>query len=238
MIRHNKFQTLPSAPLSEPSSARLAAEAAFAPLASTPSASPAAVVVKRKRQLVMPDQEALALESTQESSFEAARGPRVFRVESPIVTSAIDKPSEGHPPLVRYSAENPDGVGSDRSNQSGRRVRKRRRAAPSPVTVILPAASDTGPGNDQDVASRPEEASAEGASPENLSFTRLPTRKTSHVASMTADKSGSRYLAVMAEIAELRREAEVARKAEAAEAIRWIKRAMAKYGLSRHDLAL
>jgi len=186
----------------------------------------------------MSGQEALALESTEESSFEAVRGPRVFRVESPIVTSVIDKPSEGHPLLVGHSAENADGVGSDHSNQSARRVRKRRRAPPSPVSVILPAAPDRGPLDEQNVASRPKEASVEGASPEILSSTRLPTRKTSHVASMTADKSGSRYLAIMAEIGELRRQAEVARKAEAAEAIRWIKRAMAKYGLSTHDLEL
>jgi hypothetical protein len=55
---------------------------------------------------------------------------------------------------------------------------------------------------------------------------------------VTRDGAPSRYRALRAEIEALRQRAEAVRKVEAAQAVRWIKRAIADYGLSARDLGL
>jgi len=197
----------------DPSRARLAAEAAFAkrPVTSVSEAGPRVVVVKRKRAVV-PDPAGHFIEAEVPAPLAEARAPRVFRVDAPIVAS--DPAVEGAEQLV-------EGASRDFAEAAGPQKKRRRRTLHGEVTIVRPA--------DPQVPVESEPAARRTLGPAQDFDLGIPT----------SDRDApSRYQALIAEIDELKGRAEAAKSIEAARAVRWIKRAIATYGLSASDIGL
>lgn len=119
---------LPDALLPAPTSAaRRAAEAAFAPLPRKTDAPPAQVTVRRRR--AGPAAPEPATDDRAGAPEEAARSPRVFRVDTPVAPAAADTAAAA-PAAAPMPAPRP---------RSRRRSPDRR---PSPVVVVVPPAEE------------------------------------------------------------------------------------------------
>jgi hypothetical protein len=225
-----------------PISARQALEAAFTASGPTNTGSssptrairaPAVVVVKRRRTLEPAaafrevaahsprvDQTAAPEESRHIDSA-GERTPRVFRLEqSPEPAVAAQ---ESQLPAISDNGLVPTadaGISSDLDIEplptvSARRPRRR----PSTVTVTSFVSAG-------DVA-----RSGHATKPQDLdSLTFLPPARSGPLRSA--------YQALQLEIARLKKEAEAARKTEAAQAVAWIKKAIQAYGVTACDLGL
>jgi hypothetical protein len=212
-IAHPFIDTEPS----ESSQARQAAEAAFKPRPQQNNGGPV-VVVKRRRPVENATGHLAQSEELAQPDDEA-RVPRVFRVEevAAVPSERRDAPS---PPLEKRDPPG-DGSGNDGSaSLPASPTRRRRRSIHGKVTIIRPDRSDRG----LDARQAPDESTEPGHVGRTLVF-------------VDADVS-ARYEAVTAEIEKLKRQAVALKKAEAAKAVRWIRRAISDYGLTERDLGL
>ena len=201
---------------SELSPARQAAEAAFAQRHHASREAPL-VVVKRRR---------LIGEATERDSSSGparvtddARKARVFRVDSVLVVQdQQDSPSQAQPEDPNLPAV----AAGDSMRTSA--TRPRRRTPHGKVTVIRP---EPPPAIPRSTPRAPEALS--GSSGRRAGGPHPPILDVGAVA---------RYEAVMADIEVLKRQAAKLRKAEAVRAVRWIREAMADYGITVRDLGL
>jgi hypothetical protein len=108
---------------------------------------------------------------------------------------------------------NGDGDGDEPNGSATPRRRRRSRVQRGEVTIIRPAPAASG---------RPSEDDAQD-------FLDFP---------FDARLALQGYRALMDQVEELQQQALAVKKAEAAEAVRWIKRAIAEYGLSASELGL
>jgi hypothetical protein len=211
---------------SDPSQARLIAEAAFVqrPSVSAANAGPNVVVIKRKKAIAVPGVGDAVIAGS-DGLVEETRTPRVFRVETPILGSMQD---------VDVSASD---VGA--SPAPPVHLKPKRRRTPRPVVTIIhppdppaPLAIDRQAPAEADVLVEklrhlePSLASLHAAQSLDVDLSRLGRR------------ASTRHHALRARIERLNKLAEVARKTEAARAVHWIKRAIITYGLEKEDLGL
>jgi hypothetical protein len=243
--------------------ARRELEAAFHPArepASPPAGAPhdgqhsaGVVVIKRKRAVLAPidassgrgDHSDPAQATDNDRTQEAeVRAPRVFRLEAVAhVDTQDDTPGAGANVLV---------PNDDRSAVEAQVLdslpaiptrRPRRRAAPAVVTFV------SAPGA-QEVSCNAEAALATDQRLDALlqrlhrlehTVARIREARSLDVlgdASRQARPHGNRYPSLRSSIEALMQKAEIARRVEAARAVRWIKREMARYGLTRKDVGL
>ncbi len=217
-----------------PSAARLAAEAFFAPApgSSSETAEPAVLVKKSKLEEPSP-----AVSGEMPEPAEPPREPRVFRLSAP--AAAADQ-ATAEAPVTLGTVEPVAAVTESQSSEkllpAPRAVirRRKRRALHGEVTITRPAAPEP------TVAAAPV-AEAVGA-PEELRAA-LPAPAPRHqraapgkTASVeTASHEWPRYLEMRRQLLALQAEARAARAREAQEALVWIKRAIAEYGLTAAD---
>ena len=219
-VQHRSSPKADSVDLSD---ARIAAEAMFEKR-STPRelVGGPVVVVKRKRAIAASDDD--DDEAGDDSrQAENARLPRVYRIEhessptvpelsvSPAGEQAFDAPGSGHG----------DATPSTGAHQSSRRRRTKKHGT---VTVIRPA--EFGESNESNetlsAASVPESAA------DQFAFDIVALRQ----------RTLAGLKSISAELQSLERKAEAVRKSEAASAVRWIRKAIAKYGFKSSDLGL
>ena len=254
---------LPHGAKPPPSTARQALEAAFSSPPTVPASPPAEVVVKRKRTLIASNETSLAPVDTV-LQVEAAgpnveheaseRAPRVFRVDTPVqvsptVVQAMAGPGLSSDPSA-VPSESGDGAEQTLDIASVPVVpvrRPRRRTAPAVITSFeVPCEAEVATEHVDDADARPARRDAEKL-PQRLAaleptFSMVRDAKEFRLVSRKEKVRGkpakASYLALLVEIERLKLEAEVARKAEAAEAIRWIKKQIATYDLTANDLDL
>jgi hypothetical protein len=241
MARHGENRSDTEVPTPESSQARLAAEAAFTqrPITLVANAGPQVVVVKRKKAIV-PAGKGDPIETEFHEPMKEARTPRVFRVDSPVVGSGPAVEVSEQPPAVGASPDFNASVGVGALPAQVVQIKRRRRRIPrAEVTIIRPAAP-SGPVTSDPPAGRP----AEMLLLQELRllepcFAALRAAQDFDFGIATSGRGApSRYQALKAQIKKLEQRAEAARKAEAARAARWIKRAIAAYGLRASDLGL
>lgn len=216
-----------SSPKADPvdlSDARIAAEAMFEKR-STPRelVGGPVVVVKRKRAIAASDDD--DDEAGDDSrQAENARLPRVYRIEhessptvpelsvSPAGEQAFDAPGSGHG----------DATPSTGAHQSSRRRRTKKHGT---VTVIRPAelCESSGGSNES-----PSAESVPQSAADQFAFDIVALRQ----------RTLAGLKSISAELQSLERKAEAVRKSEAASAVRWIRKAIAKYGFKSSDLGL
>ena len=200
----------------ELSPARQAAEAAFAQRRHASHEAPL-VVVKRRRLI------GKAMERDSSSApaevMDDARRARVFRVDSVLVVQdQQDSPSQAQPEDPNLPAV--EGGESTRTSAT----RSRRRTPHGKVTIIRPELPHAMP---RSTPQSPEAPSGSGG--RRAGDPHPPILDVEAVA---------RYEAVMADIEVLKRQAAKLKKAEAGRAVRWIRQAMADYGITLRDLGL
>jgi hypothetical protein len=191
------------------------------------------VVVKRKKAII-PLGAGDPGNADSAEPMEPTRAPRVFRVDSPIVGSA-PAADVAEPLPVRGASADPNdsaGVPAPPVVPTKRRSRMRH----GEVTIIRPAGPNT-PTVTDPLAGRGGETGVQGTkSPKPDLREPSGTQQFDLGLAVTGDGAPSRYRALRAEIEALRQRAEAVRKVEAAQAVGWIKRAIADYGLSARDL--
>jgi len=229
MTRHSENRPTAS------SQARLAAEAAFAqrPIARVANAVPQVVVIKRKKAIVAPGG-GDPIETELQGPVRASRTPRVFRVDSPgvgLMAASEQIEAGGAPPDLHASV----GIGA-LTAQVVQVKRRRRRTPRAEVTIIRPAAT-RGPVVSDRPASHEAELLLQELERLEPCFAALRAAQDLDFGIATSSTPGS-YQALKAKIEKLEQRAEAARKVEAAKAARWIKRAIATYGLRASDLGL
>jgi hypothetical protein len=219
------------------SHARRVAEAAFAkrPASSVSNAGPQVVVVKRRKPIVRLGVGDPGTADSKEP-MEPTRTPRVFRVDSPVAGSgpAVDLADPLSAPGA--SADSIGSVGVHAPPVAP--TKRRRRTRHGEVTIIHPDRPSVLTPTHPSVGRR-EEAGIQGRQLRKPKFTE-PSSTQEFVFGIAPTGRGgpSRYQALRAEIERLHVQAEAVRKVEAAQAVRWIKRAIADYGLSASDLGL
>ena len=234
MTRHSENRPTPAS-----SQARVAAEAAFAerPITRVASAQPQVVVIKRKMAIVPPGG-GDPIETELQDPVKASRKPRVFRVDSVVGSHAAMAVSEqieagGAPPDFHASV----GIGA-LTAQVVQVKRRRRRIPRAEVTILRPAAT-RGPVVSDRPASREAEMVLQELKRLEPCFAALRAAQDFDFGIATSGRSApGSYQALKAKIMKLEQRAEAARKAEAAKVARWIKRAIATYGLRASDLGL
>ena len=217
------------------SHARRVAEAAFVkrPAPSVSSTGTQTVVVKRKKAII-PLGAGDPGNADSAEPMEPTRAPRVFRVDSPVVGSA-PAADLAEPLPVRGASADPNasaGVPARPVVPTKRRSRMRH----GEVTIIHPARPST-PAVTGPLADRGGETGVQGRKSRKPDL-REPsgTQQFDLGLAVTGDGAPSRYRALRAQIEALRQRAEAVRTVEAAQAVGWIKRAIADYGLSARDL--
>jgi hypothetical protein len=233
MTRHKNNRPAPAA-----SQARLAAEAAFAqpPITRVTSVEPHLVVIKRKKAIVPPGW-GDPVETAPQDPNPQPRGPRVFRVHSPVVGSGAARPISEQPGAHDAHPDFNPSVGVVALAAQGDEVKRRRRHTPrAEVTIIRPAAVPEPVVSDPPVKHEAEMLLQELKRLEPR-FAALRAAQDFNFGIATSGRSppGS-YQSLKAKIEKLEQRAEAAKKVEAAKAARWIKRAIAKYGLCADDL--
>jgi len=219
------------------SHARRVAEAAFVkrPAPSVSNAGAQMVVVKRKKAIIPPG----AGDPGNADSAEPmvpTRAPRVFRVDSRVVGSAPAADLAEPLPVSGASADPNASAGVPAPPMVP--TKRRSRTRHGEVTIIHPARPST-PTVTDPLAGHGGEAGVQGRKSRKPDFSEpRGTRQFDLGLAATEDGAPSRYRALRAEIEALRQRAEAVRKVEAAQAVRWIKRAIADYGLSARDLGL
>lgn len=211
-----------STPHNKLSQARLAAEAAFlAPRPRTDADDCPVIVVKRKKAVAVDGHDIRGDEN--EHSGES-RAPKVFRVEhgpDPDASEAVNDPAE-----ATGISDSHDEISVNLVAPLKRRRRVKRHGE---VTIIRPQMPH-GVGERVQATLTEEYA----VTPAGRIFTdslveEIAALKRRAIADLAA---------VQSEIRKLEWQAEAARKTEAAQAVRWIRKAMAEYGLTSADLGL
>ena len=221
------------------SQARLAAEAAFTqrPITFVANAGPQVVVIKRKKAIV-PAGEGDPVKTESQEPMKEARTPRVFRVDSPIVGSGPAVEVSEQPQAVGASPDFKASVGGGALAAQVVQIKRRRRIPRAEVTIIRPAAPSE-PVTSDPPARRQAEMLLQELKHVEPCFAALRAAQDFDFAIATSGRGApSGYQALKAEIKKLEQRAEAARKVEAARAARWIKRAIAAYGLRASDLGL
>jgi hypothetical protein len=195
------------------------------------------VVVKRKKAIV-PAGEGEPIEMEFQEPMKEARTPRVFRVDSPIVRSGPAVEVSEQPEAVGASPDFNASVGVGALPAQVVQIKRRRRRIPrAEVTIIRPAAP-SGPLTSDPPASRQAEMLLQELKRLEPCFAALRAAQDFDFGIATSGRGApSRYQALKAG-QKLEQRAEAARKVEAARAARWIKRAIAAYGLRASDLGL
>ena len=239
MTRHSDIQSDTEVP-APASQARLAAEAAFTqrPITLVASAGPQVLVIKRKKAIV-PAGEGDPTKTELQEAVEEARTPRVFRVDSPVVGSGPVVEVSEQSQAVGASPDFNASVGVGALPVQVVQIKRRRRRIPrSEVTIIRPAAPSA-PVTSDPPASPQAEMLLQELKRLGPCFAALRASQDFDFGSATWGRGApSRYQALKAKIKKLEQRAEAARKIEAARAARWIKRAIAAYGLRASDLGL
>jgi hypothetical protein len=235
MARHSENRSDTEVPTPDSSQVRLAAEAAFTPRPITlvANAGPQVVVIKRKKAIV-PGGEGDPVKTEFQEPMREARAPRVFRVDSPVVGSGPAVEVSEQPQPVGASPDFNASVGVAALQAPVVQIKRRRRRIPrGEVTIIRPAAPSVPATSDPPASGQAEMLLQELKNLEPC-FAALRAAQNFDFGIATP----SRYQALKAEIKKLEHRAEAARKVEAARAARWIKRAIAAYGLRASDLGL
>lgn len=214
---------------SQMSPARLAAEAAFSaqPMPEAQREESPVVVVKRPRAT---ESTSVAGESKEAAGAieDEARAPRTYRLESTAhqAEAAADERDASGTLLETPS----DGVGPGSPQQLVQRKRRPRRHGA--VRIIRP--------NSMESAEPAEVAASARAMPLRRTADEVQPLLNGFEFDVSAirRRAESEHARVMASIDRLEQRAAGLRKKEAASALRWIKRAIADYGLSRADLGL
>ena len=222
------------------SQARLAAEAAFAQRSITPvaNAEPKVVVIKRKKAIVPPGKDD-PTETELQDPIKESRTPRVFRVDSPVVGSGAAVAASEQPEAGGASPDFHASVGVGALTAQVVRIKRKRRRIPRAEVTIIRSAATSGPV----VSDPPARREAEMLLQElkclepRLAALRAAQDFDFGIAASGRGAPGS-YQALKAKIKKLEKRAEAARKVETAKAARWIKRAIATYGLRASDLGL
>jgi len=196
------------------------------------------VVIKRKKAIV-PAGEGEPNETEFQQPMKEARTPRVFRVDSPVVGSGPAVEVSEQPQAVGASPDFNASVGIGGSPAQVIQIKRSRRRIPrGEVTIIRPAVP-IGPVTSDPPVSRQAEMLHQELKRLEPCFAALHAAQEIDFGIATSGRGApSRYQALKAEIKKLEQRAEAARKAEAARAARWIKRAIAAYGLRASDLGL
>jgi hypothetical protein len=232
--------------------ARLAAEALFAPIAAPPEVSTPTVVTVRQRRMSSGADAPNALVEGAEPSDMQAREPRVHLLAAQARAvepgPAEDKPVEVAPlekapdaPLQELVADAPTAPQvAEITAAPAARPRKARPAKLPPLAPVAPPVEVTS-------AVTPAEQVTEKAAkkavrarkkPAAVSPARYPAA-VAHGDSRPSSFAGYDwpvYPRLIAQIEDLKRQAEVLREREAAEAIRWIRQAVQQFDLSAQDL--
>ena len=232
--------------------ARLAAEALFAPVAAPPEVSTSTVVTVRQRRMSSgPDAPNTLVEGAEPSDMQA-REPRVHRLaaQAPAVeTSPVeDKPIEVAPlekapdaPLQELVADAPTAPQvAEITAAPAARPRKARPAKRPPQVQVAPPVEVTSAVTPAEQVT--EKAAKKAVRARQQAAAVSPARSPAAVAHDDSRPSGFAgydwpvYPRLIAQIEDLKRQAEVLREREAAEAIRWIRQAVQQFGLSAQDL--
>jgi len=235
MTRHSENRPTPAS-----SQARLAAEAAFAqqPITRVANAEPQVVVIKRKKAIVPPG-EGDPTETDLQDPIKESRTPRVFRVDSPVVGSGAAVAVSEQPEAGGASPDFHASVGVGALTAQVVQIKRRRRRIPRAEVTIIRSATTSGPVVSDPPASREAELLLQELKRLEPCFAALRAAQDFDFGIETSGRSApSRYQALKAKIKKLEQRAEAARKVEAAKAARWIKRAIATYGLRASDLGL
>lgn len=232
--------------------ARLAAEALFAPIAAPPEVStPTVVTVRQRRMSCGPDALETLVEGAEPSDMQA-RGPRVhlLAAQAPAVepSPAEDKPIEVAPlekapdaPLQELVADAPTAPQlAEVTAAPAARPRKARPAKLPPLAPVAPPVEVTS-------AVAPTEQVTEKAAKKAIRARQKPIAVSppSSPAAVAHDDSRPSgfagydwpvYPRLIAQLEDLKRQADVLREREAAEANRWIRQAIEQFDLSAQDL--
>jgi hypothetical protein len=238
MTRHGENRSDTEVPTPDLSQARLAAEDAFTPRPITfvANAGPQVVVIKRKKAIV-PAGKSDPIQTEFQEPMKGTRTPRVFRLDSPVVDSGPTVGVSEQSQAVETSRGFTASVGVGALPAEVARIKRRRRRIPrAEVTIIRPAAPSA-PATSDLPAGRQAEMRRRELKRLEPSFASLsPAQDFDFGIATSVRGTPSRYQALKAKIKKLEQRAEAARKVEAAKAARWIKRAIADYGLSASDL--
>lgn len=209
-------------PHNELSQARLAAEAAFSAPRPRVDVDDGPLIVVKRRKAVVTDGGYLPGEDHEHSG--ESRAPKVYRVEHGPDSVAADEPSA--PSEATGGADSHDEISVQPLAPLKRRRRVKRHGE---VTIIRPPAPD-GLGERLLTASAEESA----ATSDETIFTEKFVQE---IAALKR-RAMADMASVQFEIRKLERQAEAARKVEAAQAVRWIRKAMVEYDLEPADLGL
>lgn len=210
------------------SPARKAAEAAFTSraLSHVDEGDQPIVIVKRHRAAVVND-DVHAQGKVDEQQVEETRVPRIYRVETePALPDGSSDPSSAIKSSDETSGRSDEQYAPQPVVQGKRRRRPRKNGE---VTVIRPSRTDVARATS--LRSNPGESS-----PVTAPASRSPEQGFDLDIATIRSRASARYASIMASIQKLEREATW--KAEAAEAVRWIRQAIADYGLTAQDLGL
>jgi len=235
MTRHSENRPTPAS-----SQARLAAEAAFAqrPITRVANAEPQVVVIKRKKAIVPPG-EGDPIETELQDAIRESRTPRVFRLDAPVVGSGAAMPVSEQLEACGAPADPHASVGVGALAEEVVQVKRRRRIPRGEVTIIRPAAATRGPAANDPAGGREPEMLLQELKRLEPCFAALRAAQDFDFGIATSGRSApGSYQALKAKIRKLEQRAEAARKVEAAKAARWIKRAIANYGLCASDIGL
>jgi hypothetical protein len=214
-----------SSPKADPvdlSDARIAAEAMFEKRTSRELVGGPVVVVKRKRAIAASDDDDGETGDDPQQA-ENLRLPRVYRIEheSSPTTPELSVASAGEQAFDAPGSGYGDVTPSTGVHQRNRRRRTKKHGT---VTVIRPAELGESSGSNE----TPSAASVPESAADQFAFDIVSLRQRT----LAALKS------ISAELQSLERKAEAVRKTEAASAVRWIRKAIAKYGFKSSDLGL
>ena len=214
-----------SSPKADPvdlSDARIAAEAMFEKRTPRELVGGPVVVVKRKRAIAASDDDDGETGDDPQQA-ENLRLPRVYRIEheSSPTTPELSVASAGEQAFDAPGSGYGDVTPSTGVHQRNRRRRTKKHGT---VTVIRPAELGESSGSNE----TPSAASVPEGATDQFAFDIVALRQRT----LAALKS------ISAELQSLERKAEAVRKTEAASAVRWIRKAIAKYGFKPSDLGL
>lgn len=208
----------------------MAAEAAFISRASShvDEGEQPIVIVKRHRAAVLND-DVHAQGKVDEERVEGTRAPRIYRVETePALPDGSSDPSSAVKSSDETSGRSSEQYAPQPVVQSKRRRRPKKNGE---VTVIRPGRTD--------VARATSLRSNSGeSSPVTAPASRNLEQGFDFDIATIRSRTSASYASIMASIQKLERQAEAIWKAEAAEAARWVRQAIADYGLTAQDLGL